>query len=138
MHQQNGNTREALIAISMGAPVSHYFLTRVVNQEWKDTYIHSYISLAGAWVGLNGVVPPLLTPPPTNNFLFYPIQSNVTTVEELRSTFHTFPSYYFLLSRPSVSNDQVLVVTPTRNYTTNDYEQLFTDAGYPQGICSIS
>ena len=56
-----------------------------------------------------------------------------TSVEELRSISHTFPSYCFLLSRASVSNDQVLVVTPTRNYTASDYEQLFTDIGYPQG-----
>lgn len=130
MHQQNGNTRVTLIVLSMGAPVSHYFLTRVVNQEWKDSYIHSYISLAGAWAGLNGVVSALLTPLPTSNFLFYPIQSSV---EELRSIFRTFPSYYFLLSRASVLNDQLLVVTPTRNYTAHDYEQLFTDVGYPQG-----
>ena len=31
MYEDSGNTRVTLLAISMGGPVSHYFLTRVVN-----------------------------------------------------------------------------------------------------------
>lgn len=114
----------------MGAPVTYYFLTRVVNQKWKDTYIRSFFSLSGPWSGLSGIVPALLTPRPANAFLIYPIQSSG---EELRSIFHEFSSYYSLLSRALTSNGKILVVTPSRNYTASEYQQLFSDAGYPQG-----
>ena len=50
-YTQNGNVKVSLLAFSIGGPVSHFFLTRVVNQEWKDTYIHSYIPIAAAWSG---------------------------------------------------------------------------------------
>ena len=51
MCDDNGNTKVTLVVISMGGPVSLYFLTQVVNQEWKDMYIHSYIGLAAVWSG---------------------------------------------------------------------------------------
>ena len=41
MYKENGNTKVTLVVHSMGGPVSLYFLTKVVNQQWKDTYIHS-------------------------------------------------------------------------------------------------
>ena len=68
MYDQNDNIKVSLLAIGMGGPVSHYFLTRVVNQEWKDTYIHSYIPIVAAWSGTNGLLA-LLTPPAGCNCL---------------------------------------------------------------------
>ena len=55
-----------------------------------------------------------------------------------RSLFHNFSSTYYLFPRASVWNDTILVSTPTRNYTANDYQQLFTDAGYPQRYTQLS
>ena len=130
MYTDNGNTKVTLVVISMGGPVSLYFLTQVVNQEWKDTFIHSYVTLAAAWSGLNGFLHALITPQPTNNFLFY---ETPASGQELRSLFRTFPSYYFVMNPGSVLNDTVVVSTPTTNYTANDYQQLFTNVGYPQG-----
>ena len=49
MYKENNNTKVTLVAHSLGGPVSLYFLTSIVTQEWKDTYIDSYIPLAGAW-----------------------------------------------------------------------------------------
>ena len=129
MYQDNGNTKVTLVVISMGGPVSLYFLTQVVNQEWKDTYIHSYISLAAAWSGASGVSR-VLTPSPNSTFLLFPIQASP---QDLFSLYRTFPSSYFLLPRASAFSDAILVSTPTQNYTASDYEQLFMDAGYSQG-----
>ena len=131
MYEQNDNTKVTLVVISMGGPVSHYFLTRVVTQEWKDAFIDSYIALAAAWSGTSGFPPILLTAPPTNTFGFFEVPGS--DVEEIHSLYRSFASYYFLLPHASVWNDTILVTTPTRNYTANDYRQLFTDGGYPQG-----
>lgn len=135
MYDDNGNTKVTLVVVSMGGPVSLYFLTQIVNQEWKDTYIHSYVTLAASWSGLNGVLPGVLTPPQMNLFLFFSTQADG---QELRSIFRTIPSYYFLLNPASILNDTVVVTTPDHNYTANDYQELFTDAGYPQGFTQFS
>ena len=135
MYEENGNTKVTLLAISMGGPVSHYFLTQVVDQEWKDTFIHAYITLAAVWSGANGLNA-VLTPAPVQLFLSaYEIQASV---EELRDLSRTFASTYFLIPHESVWNDIVLVRTPTKNYTASNYQELFADVGYPQGYTQIS
>lgn len=134
MYQENGNTKVTLVVISMGGPVSLYFLTQVVNQEWKDTYIHSYVTLGAAWSGANGLYS-LFTVPPISLFLgAYKINADV---EEIRDLQRSFASSYFLSPDESVWNDTILISTPTNNYTASDYQQLFTDAGYPQGYTRL-
>lgn len=46
----NNNQRVTLLAHSMGAPMSLIFLQRQ-TQKWKDKFINSLITLAGAWGG---------------------------------------------------------------------------------------
>lgn len=133
MYEENDNTRVTIVVHSMGGPVSLYFLTNFVSQKWKDMYIHSYVTLSGAWSGGNGVLSGLLTGPIPLNQVEEPIGR-----EGSRDVYRTFASFYLLFPRASVWNDTVLVVTPTQNYTANDYQDLFTDAGYPQGYTQFS
>lgn len=131
MYQDNSNTKVTLVVISMGGPVSHYFLTQVVSQEWKDTYIHSYISLGAAWSGTSSPISQILTPPAMNIFfLFFPVQAST---QDLLSMYRSFASLYWLQPRASVYGDIILVSTSSRSYTASDYEQLFIDAGFPEG-----
>ena len=134
MYEQNGNTKVTLLPISMGGPVSLYFLTRVVNQEWKDTFIHSYIPIAAAWSGANGL-PSVLTPPAISIFFLFPVQASA---EELLTLSRSYASAFWLSPRTSAWNDTILISTPTKNYTANDYQELYTDAGYPQGYTQFS
>ena len=134
MYEQNGNTKVSLLAISMGGPVSHYFLTEIVNQEWKDIYIHSYIPVVAVWSGSNGL-PALITPPAFNIHLIFPIQAST---EELFKLSRSYASAYWLSPRGSEWKDAILISTPTKNYTVSDYEEFFTDAGYPQGYTQFS
>ena len=127
------NTKVTIVVHSMGGPVSLYFLTRVVNQEWKDKYINSYIALAGAWSGGNAIVASLVSGP----FQITPLEMAIG-IPELRDLYRTWPSFYLLLPRAAAWNDTVLVVTPSQNYTANDYQQLFADAGYPQGYTQFT
>ena len=133
MYEQNNNTKVTIAAHSLGGPVSLYFLTSVVSQEWKDTYIDSYIPLAAAWSGGNVGLPILLTGPVSDDSL-----ESLLGVSDLRFLYRTYASPYFLLPRVSVWDDTILVVTPTRNYTANDYQQLFTDVGYSQGFTQLN
>ena len=52
---------------------------------------------------------------------------------DFRSLYHTMPSFYYLLPHASIWKDTVIVTTPNKSYTANNYKDLFTDAGYPQG-----
>ena len=136
MYEDSGNTRVTLLAISMGGPVSHNFLTRVVNQEWKDTYIYAYVLLVAPWFGSNGLAG-VLSPPVTNTFLFFQTEGRNYS-EELLALSRSYASAFWLSPRAAVWGDTVLISTPVKNYTASDYEQLFTDAGYPQGYTQLS
>ena len=68
MYEDNGNTKVTLVVHSMGGPVSLYFLTKFIDQNWKNKYIANYITLAGAWSGTNGDLLNLLSEPQNNPF----------------------------------------------------------------------
>ena len=134
MYEDNGNTKVTLVVISMGGPVSLYFLTQVVNQEWKDMYIHSYVSLAATWAGTFGVLTAALSPPPPSTYAVYPQAST----QDVLSVFRSFASTLWLIPRESAFKDITIVSTSTRNYTSSDYQELFTDIGYPEGYTIVS
>ena len=113
MHNSSGE-KVTLVIHSMGGIVSLYFLNEVVTQEWKDTYINAWVTLSGAWGG--------------GGLLIEQIVSSI-----LASLFRTLESTVWLLPDPSVWGSATLLTTPNRTYTANDYEDLFTDIGYPQG-----
>lgn len=134
MFEENGNTKVTVLSISMGGPVSLHFLTNFVNQEWKDTYIHSYIPLVAPWSGANGL-PGTLAPPVVNVLFFLPVQ---VSAQKLLQLTRSLASGYWLAPRASVWKDTILLSTPTKNYTASDYQELYADAGYPQGYTQIS
>ena len=128
MYAENGNTKVTIAAFSFGAQISLYFLNRIVSQEWKDTYIHSYVTLGGSWYGGVGIVFTLLSGPFQPEFLETQIG-----IPRVVSLYRNYPSFYSILPRASIWGDTILVRTPNRTYTARDYEQLFTDAGFPEG-----
>ena len=82
----------------------------------------------------NGL-PALLTPPAFNIHFFFPIQAST---DELFKLSRSYASTYWLSPHEYVWKDAILISTPTKNYTATAYEELFTDAGYPQGYTQIS
>ena len=63
MYRENGNTKITLIVDSQGGPVSHYFLTNLVTQEWKDTYIGTYVPMAAVFSAGGNILHILLSGP---------------------------------------------------------------------------
>ena len=127
MYEENGNKKVTIVAHSMGGPVSLYFLTSIadITQKWKDKYISSYITLSGAWSGGNKALEAEISGYGIGDFFLL----NRFT----KPVIHTLQSIVWLLPRASVWNSTVLVKTPKRNYTANDYKALFRDAGFRQG-----
>ena len=99
--------------VCMGSPVSLYFLTKVVDQIWKDQHIHSYITLAGAWDGANSGIGMIMSGLPIESHIFFPA-----------SLYHTFSTLFYLLPRTSIRNNTVLASTlrleTTLQMTTNN------------------
>jgi len=114
MYNSSGGEKVTIVVHSMGGIVSLYFLNEVVTQEWKDQYINAWVTLSGAWSGGVGGLRTIISSP-------------------LQLAYRTFEGLSWLLPKPSIWNTTVLVASTTRNYTANDYEDLFTDIGYPQG-----
>ena len=139
MYKDNGNTKVTIAAHSMGAPVTLHFLTSgLVSQSWKDTYIGNFITLSGAWSGGNEALKihlsglSLLDSRPGDMFCNFKYVADKIR-DSLKPIMRTHQSISFLYPRPSVWGDTVLVTTPTRTYTANDYEDLFSDVGLTDG-----
>ena len=145
MYRENGNRRVTIAAHSMGAPIMLHFLTQsgVVTQEWKDQFIGNFIPIAGAWSGGNSALQFEISglsvidraEGDMLNFLSsiaFEFQDSIT--DPLTPALRSFQSIHFLLPRPSVWGDTVLVTTPARSYTASDYQQLFSDIGLTDGF----
>ena len=146
MYRDNGDAKVTLVVHSMGGPVSLHFLTQTVSQEWKDTYIDSYVTLGAVFGGSNIAISFLLGGPINTEesdateeewleFLNF-ITMNVG-IPSWMSQYRSYPSNYWLAPPASILDDQILIITPTKNYTAKDYHQMFIDAGYPQGYTQL-
>eukprot|EP00731_Ephydatia_muelleri_P033295 Em0027g43a len=103
MYKSNGGRKVTLVTHSMGGPVTLFFLNNVVTQQWKNTYIYAFVPIAGAWSG--------------GNKILLAQMSGMKPPELSRGP------------KALRMGNAVLVTTPKRSYTANDYEALFRDMG---------
>ena len=142
MYQENERTKVTIVAHSMGGPTILYFLTQsgTVNHAWKNKHIGNFIILSGTWSGGNLAIQSQISGASITNG----VQSNIFSLaifdnladriqESLIPVIRTLESVFFLFPRPSVWGNTVLVQTPSRNYTANDYQQLFSDISHNDG-----
>nr|WNS50070.1 group XV phospholipase A2-like protein [Halisarca dujardinii] len=125
------NGKKVTIAThSLGSLTTLYFLNSVVTSEWKNKYVKAFVPMGAPW---GGAVQTL------SGFLYgYIPASNQRIIPRFimnysRCIIRTLQSAYFLAPRPDVFGSQVLVRTPTKNYTAQNYQQLYQDIHYPIG-----
>ncbi|KAH8863504.1 Group XV phospholipase A2 [Schistosoma japonicum] len=111
---KNGFNRPVvLLGHSMGSIYTLHFLKHQ-TKRWKQKYIKSFISVSAPFGDNFGI------------FLRSPLP--------YRDLFRTMTSIIATLPNPKLwSKDEVLIVTPHRNYTVLDYPQYFSDADYLTG-----
>ncbi|OXU27331.1 hypothetical protein TSAR_007291 [Trichomalopsis sarcophagae] len=121
----NNNQPVTLVAHSMGGPMSLIFLQRQ-SQKWKDKYINSLITLAGAW---GGSVKALKVFAIGDDLGAYLLRESILKDQQITS-----PSLGWLLpSKLFWKEDEVLVQTQLRNYTFADMRQYLIDINVPNG-----
>ena len=133
MYEQNNQTKVTIVVHSMGGPVSLYFLNNVVDQAWKDQYIHAYIPLSGAWDGgavmIEALVSGVGLANPRENFF---ITRRLWT--ELRNLQRTMQGNFWLLPSSDSLGSQIIAQVGSDTYTTSQYDALFQRAEMAEGF----
>lgn len=119
---RNENNRSAIVVChSYGCPFIHYFLVNKVDQSWKDEHVKSLIGVAGAWSGHFKSL---------YRFFGTDMGDLLDVVfPRVRDVEQTFTSVSYMLPQPQLWKGHLLLKTPQRSYTTDDYEDLFRDMG---------
>ena len=133
MYDSNDQTKVTLVVHSMGGLVCLHFLTgfSAVDQAWKDKHIHALVTLNGAWSGgvatLQTVISGAHDIP---DFLLFASNLIADFIVPITRTFESLP---WIFPKSSVFGNRVLISTPAKDYTANDYEELFRKVGYTNG-----
>ena len=115
-------SRVTILTHSMGGPISLHFLTDLVDQNWKDTYLKQYITISAVWGGSVKSVRAIISGDNEGIFIDRPIWGR----ESSRSYQTTM---WLLPPAGKLWGDFPLAFTPKGNYTANDYQRLFADLG---------
>ena len=125
MFVTNNMTRVTLVAHSMGGPVSLYFLNNIVDQTWKDTYIHAYVPVAAAWDGAVAALEVILSGTADKHSIVDLLLSISRLRRSIRNIVRSFQGVFWLLPSEQIFGNTTLVQVGTRNYTANDFRDLF-------------
>src|SRR5688572_5083277 len=125
-YYDNNKTPVHLVSHSNGPLYTQYLLTHT-TQEWKDKFIHGFTPFAGNWPGQGLLYAAFFTGLNTVNFSFPADAANAASSAAM---YLTHPSSYMSAADPAIfHDDEVVIQTPARAYTPQDYPQLFQDAG---------
>lgn len=126
-YEINNKTKVMLVAHSMGNPVTLYWLNNFVTQAWTNKYIQNFVSLSAPWGGASKTMRLMASGDNIDIIVVKPLS--------VRAYQRSAPSTAFLMpSNKFWLDDEILVSTPSKNYTVNNYEEFFNDIGYPLGF----
>jgi len=124
-YESNQQTQVILLTHSMGSSMMLFFLLHQ-SQEWKDKYVRSMINLAGPWGGTARAMKVFAVGDDLGAWLL--------SEKKLMWQQRTSPSLAWVMPQVSFWDEkEVLVETPEKNYTLNDYKDFFNDLGEPNG-----
>ena len=127
-YRENGNTPVHLVGHSNGPFYALYLLTHT-SQQWKHTYIHGFTPIAGNWPGQGGFYQYLFTGFNVSTGTF---PTNSVNAASSAAMYVSHPSTYMTMADPAYFGGQEVVLrngSTGQNYTPQDYQQLFEDAG---------
>jgi len=107
----------------MGGPYLQTFLASYVDQQWKDQYIASLISLGGSFDGA----------PMTALQMAAGTSFGIPLLDKsaVKGVIRNLGGAAWMLPQPS---NKVMYMTPTRNYTSAQMEEFFVDMKSPRSF----
>jgi len=125
LHRSSGGQRVAVVSHSLGSLVTLYLL-HSQDQAWKDKYVRSWTSFSGVFGG--AAVEMKLHASGDN------VGLNFVRSASVRGEQRTYETNMWMMPNPLVwPAEQVLLVSPNRNYTVADLDDFFADIGYAEG-----
>jgi len=125
--QSSGETPVTIISHSMGGLFSLYFL-QMQSEAWLVKHIHRFIPINTPWMGAALQL----------NTYASGYNMDISLIDPLiiREEQRSYETGVYILPLPTTWKDktQVLVSTPVRNYTVQDYPQFFKDIRFPDGM----
>ena len=121
-----GGARVTLVSHSMGGLQVKYFLSRQ-SAAWKARYVRRWVAISTPWTGASQE-PRLFA---SGNPEGLPVKAASVRREQ-----RSYETNAWLLPLPGAAagwNGTVLVRTPSRSYTADDYAEFFDAIGYPVG-----
>lgn len=132
MYQDSDEKKVTLVCLSLGCPTSYYFLTnyRGATSEWKNRYIHTYITINGAWDGGVLALEALISGGITQGSLMahLPKFDGLPADQSEKifaSILASFQSLYTLIPKASVWGDETLIEFNDRAYNAKQYHEMF-------------
>lgn len=125
MYEDNGGKQVILIAHSMGARISYYFLLQQ-DDAWKAKYIKSWITLAATFGGETGTLEALAAG----------TYDGTTTLSRSQSMLlhRSFSSFLFVSPHAVAFGDKVIFKYLDRDYTAKDMPEILKFIGHEVGV----
>ena len=124
-YQKNNNKKVTLLAHSLGCRFGLMFLQKQ-ESAWKEQYIHAFVAMGGPWGGA-ALEHILYASGWTMGVPFI----DPAVIRQEQRTSET--NMLLLPTAAAFKSDQIIVQSPTKSYTVNDYDAFFDDVGYPTG-----
>jgi len=129
--QANGNLPVHIITHSMGGPTGLYFLNNM-PQAWKDTYVASFIPIAGPWTGSPKALRAVLS---GDNFGLSFAGIDVLSKIRIRNIARQSGGVMELVPNVDLNTANTTFVTVQgTNYSIADFPALFKVAGTPASV----
>jgi lysophospholipase-3 len=130
-YQGNGNLPVHVVTHSMGGPTALYFLNSM-PQAWKDTYIASFIPIAGPWTGSPKALRAILS---GDNFGLSFAGIDILSKKRMRDIARQAGGVVELIPNTDLNTANTTFVTVSgTNYTIADFPALFNVAGTPATV----
>jgi len=124
-YSANGGRKVILLAYSLGGLLATYFLSEQ-PAEWKDRYVAALVSVNTPWAGAVVIAERHAAG----------INWEIDAIDRLvvRGQLRSYETGILLLPNRRVwTPDDVIVSTPSRNFTVDDYEDFFDAIGHNEG-----
>jgi len=118
---QETGQKVVIVSHSLGCPTMLYFFNRFVSEEWGIAHIHSWVALAGPWMGSIEQVTSYLG---GNTLGVGFVPHDYVRAIQVNAT-----SGVWLSPHPKAFGNATIVTTPSRSYTSADVPELVSTIG---------